>query len=276
MGLISNGSRVYWPGLVEGSAHALLPGQWDAYRQFEKQLVMPDGATAANKVTASPTGFYNNRCYQPPIQDGEASWRPAGSGDLIANGYAARLADIDFTGSGDFAATAGLIVSAILALVGSGDITLAAQGRVSASITMTGSGDLDATASGLASALLALTGAGDLDALAMGYANASLEIVVTGTGLTTANVGQAVWAAIAALNNTPGTMGEKLNGAGSAGNPWTDEAAIDLINRVREIFELNGLDPAKPLTVTPTTRAAGDISQAITGDGTTSTTIQRA
>jgi hypothetical protein len=57
-----------------------------------------------------------------------------------------------------------------------------------------------------------LTGTGALDA----------DIVVTGTGLTTANVGEAVWSAIAALNNTTGTMGEKLNDAGSAANPWTE------------------------------------------------------
>jgi hypothetical protein len=46
--------------------------------------------------------------------------------------------------------------------------------------------------------------------------------VVTGTGLTTGNVGQAVWAAIASANNTAGTMGEKLNDAGSGSNPWTE------------------------------------------------------
>lgn len=47
-------------------------------------------------------------------------------------------------------------------------------------------------------------------------------LVVTGTGLTTANVGPAVWAAIATQNDTAGSMGEKLNDAGSASNPWTE------------------------------------------------------
>jgi hypothetical protein len=51
----------------------------------------------------------------------------------------------------------------------------------------------------------------------------SIDIVVTGAGLTVSNVGQAVWAALAADNNTPLTMGEKLNDAGSASNPWTEE-----------------------------------------------------
>jgi hypothetical protein len=32
-----------------------------------------------------------------------------------------------------------------------------------------------------------------------------------------------VWAANAAQNNEAGTMGEKLNDAGAAGNPWSAE-----------------------------------------------------
>jgi hypothetical protein len=40
--------------------------------------------------------------------------------------------------------------------------------------------------------------------------------------LTAGLVAEAVWASIAASNNEPGTMGEKLNDAGSAANPWTE------------------------------------------------------
>jgi hypothetical protein len=36
------------------------------------------------------------------------------------------------------------------------------------------------------------------------------------------DIAQAVWAATAAGFNTAGTMGEKLNDAGSASNPWTE------------------------------------------------------
>lgn len=60
--------------------------------------------------------------------------------------------------------------------------------------------------------------AGDL----RGVANLSADITVTGTGLSTSNVGAAVWAAVAAANDVAGTMGEKLNDAGSAANPWTE------------------------------------------------------
>jgi hypothetical protein len=45
--------------------------------------------------------------------------------------------------------------------------------------------------------------------------------------------------------------------------------------KVREIHKVLGLDSASPMTVTPTSRVAGGISQVITGDGETTTTVTR-
>jgi hypothetical protein len=70
--------------------------------------------------------------------------------------------------------------------------------------------------------LAALTGSGLADGTLTGVGALAAALVVTGTGLTTANVGPAVWAAIATQNDTAGSMGEKLNDAGSASNPWTE------------------------------------------------------
>lgn len=42
-----------------------------------------------------------------------------------------------------------------------------------------------------------------------------------------------------------------------------------------ELYKLQGLDVANPMTVTPTSRVAGDIEQTITGDGETTTTVTR-
>jgi hypothetical protein len=44
---------------------------------------------------------------------------------------------------------------------------------------------------------------------------------------------------------------------------------------LQELWTLQGLDPDNPMTVTPTTRSAGDIEQAISGDGQTSSTVTR-
>lgn len=40
--------------------------------------------------------------------------------------------------------------------------------------------------------------------------------------MTPAAIAEAVWSALATLNNNPGSLGEKLNDAGSASNPWTE------------------------------------------------------
>lgn len=44
---------------------------------------------------------------------------------------------------------------------------------------------------------------------------------------------------------------------------------------VDELHKLQGLDAANPMTVTPTARTAGAITQAIAGDGETTTTVTR-
>lgn len=220
MGLMNNGSRLYWPDLVEGSAHALLPGQWNGQRAWAK-FIEPQGESAVMQTAANPPGHY--QCaWNPPIKAGEMAMRTQGDGVLAANLYPSRSMSIDLTGSGDLDATAALVISMLLAMSGSGGLSASIVGRSDMAINLTGSGDLDAAMSGIASMAVDLLGSGDLDATIAAYGNMEIDIVVTGTGLSTANVGQAVWAALAAMNNVPGTMGEKLNGAGSAGNPWTE------------------------------------------------------
>lgn len=57
------------------------------------------------------------------------------------------------------------------------------------------------------------------------YAVGWMEAVPIDTSLSPASVAEAVWSASAAANNGAGTMGEKVNDAGSAGNPWSAELA---------------------------------------------------
>ena len=50
-------------------------------------------------------------------------------------------------------------------------------------------------------------------------------------------------------------------------------AAIESL--LREVWRLQGLDAANPMTVTTSSRTAGDITQTITGNGTTTSTVTR-
>lgn len=219
--LVSNCFRHHFGNTAEGSAQALLPGQWNSYRQFEK-FIMPELASAVLQTVANPPGHYIPKVYHPPIIVGEMSMRTDSSGTLAANLLPTKVMTIDMTGSGTLAATAALAIAMQMAMTGSGTLAATVEGRGNITMDMTGSGDLDASMTAIANATIAMLGTGDLEAAILAYGNMSIDITVTGTGLSTANVGQAVWTALAATNNEPGTMGEKLNDAGSAANPWTE------------------------------------------------------
>jgi hypothetical protein len=110
-----------------------------------------------------------------------------------------------------------------------------------------------------------------------------------------ASIAMAVWSAIANDNDSPGTMGEKLNEANSAGDPWSTtvpgaypagsagylmgQLALDdpdLAVRIADVWKRLGLDPASPLVHTASAITAGpgvQIGVATTG---TSSTLTRA
>ena len=222
MGLVNNCFTIYHDAAPpEGSAHALLPGKWNSYHQWQK-FITPDGASEVLDTAANPVGHYLHRVWHPPIAVGEMSLRIDGEGDLAGSLIPTRTMELDLTGSGTLEAIGALAVAMALAMTGSGTLEAQIVGFLNASMDLTGSGDFAADLSGIASMVLALTGEGSLEATIAAYGNMELDIVVTGTGLSTANVGQAVWSALAAANNDAGTMGEKLNDAGSASNPWTE------------------------------------------------------
>lgn len=148
-----------------------------------------------------------------------------GVGTISTTALAVRLAQANLAGSGDLTAIGGLIVQLIADIAGSGEISDAdLKAFLQAVASIGGSGGIsDAEASGLGELIAAMTGLGTAaGSTATGIGELSADLVVTGTGLTTGNVGAAVWAAIASANNSAGTMGEKLNDAGSGSNPWTE------------------------------------------------------
>lgn len=67
-------------------------------------------------------------------------------------------------------------------------------------------------------------------------------------------------------------------GSGPTASEIADSVRTELapeLARLLELAMLHGLDPSNPLTVTPTSRVAGGVSQAISGDGTTTSTVTR-
>lgn len=178
-------------------------------------------------LSGVPDGYRPPYCWVLPLTAGGLSARKnlAGEGDLTAAIAGGKNAEASLTGSGTVTGVGALIVSLVASLTGSGTITSAALlAYLQLAATLAGTGSLSGAATALAHAAAVLEGEGDVAGTTVLTALGELaaQITVTGTGLTTGNVGQAVWAAIAASNNDPGTMGEKLNDAGSASNPWTE------------------------------------------------------
>lgn len=115
-------------------------------------------------------------------------------------------------------------------------------GPAAGAAVASGVGSASAAIEGWATGAASATGVGsvvDADATRLinspmtvsGVASSTISVIADGTPSMTVSIGsrpsaedvaQAVWGSNAAALNATGTMGEKLNGAGSAGNPWTE------------------------------------------------------
>lgn len=156
------------------------------------------GEGITDETVSLPSGYRNPGAWMMPQKAGAlaARNRITGAGGITADILAVKLAEAIITGTGELTATGGLIVQALAALTGLGTITdadvkafLAAVANISGTGTVS-AGDLE----GLGAVLAALTGVGTAaGSTATGTGELSADLVVTGTGLTTGNVGAAVW-----------------------------------------------------------------------------------
>lgn len=167
---------------------------------------------------------------------GSFAWMPAPKAGGIG---APRTADFAFSGLASGAMGRNIEgTTTFVFTVPDADLQLVVSATGDATITFTQSGNLVGAiaAAGTTSFTLA-AGTVDIGALVDALASASFAfststtIRATGelagdilpyTELSPESLAVAVWGALAASNNTVGTMGEKLNDAGSGSNPWTE------------------------------------------------------
>jgi hypothetical protein len=167
-----------------------------------------------------------------------------GGGNAVGSLVGAVLAVAELVGSGDLTkAEAVMALVGTAGLFGSSATAAGIVGVVQAQGELEGQASLVAEVAGIFWAAAALAGNAQLAALlialgppecaitASGSAQGALQakgnfaaaITSAGEALTTANVAMAVWNALAASMNQPGSMGEKLNSAGAGGDPWNVE-----------------------------------------------------
>lgn len=156
-----------------------------------------------------------------PVAGGLASINEMnGSGDLAISSLAlGKALDSALSGSGVISTAAlSLITSMASTIAGSGTLSAAMVGVVNMACSLAGSGNISAAMGALAYCVGSLVGTGSISSDLRGKLSMAADIFV--------NQSQAevedFWNATASQNNNPGTMGEKLNDAGSAANPWAD------------------------------------------------------
>lgn len=174
-----------------------------------------------------------------PKNGGMSMWN-GGTGSASGTGIAGLFGTADLAGSGTISnAAAGLIVEMVSTIAGLGGLTASVIGQLQASATLAGSGTLTGAQSALAGMVSTLTGTGLLsDAQQEALGEMSADIYVNQSQATVQEIVDAVWNALAAEYNLAGTMGEAMNGAGSAGNPWiTDLSAYNTANTAGKILK---------------------------------------
>jgi hypothetical protein len=209
-----------------------------------------------------------------------------GSGSLSGSAGASVEAQAALSGSGSLSATASAVVNALADLAGSGALSAFATALTSAQAALSGSGGLVADASAGFNSVAALQGSGSMvpTASAIAHAVANLSVGAPVDPLSPTALARAVWNAFVVEFQGAGTFGEAI-GQGSAGLSQQQirdamklaasagAAASGSVDQIMlDIYRLLGLDPTRPLIVTPTSVDAGpEISQTYTEAGSTIT-----
>lgn len=169
-----------------------------------------------------PAGARHPEAWQMPQKAGGLASRNNTRVNLSPAGFAVRglpgsgSSTITFTPDG----TGGLIVSGS----GSATITFQADGTILSVASGSGSATITLSPTALIGALAGLQGQANVTLSpaavisAVGYLSG---LSTNETEFSADNLARAVWDAVATSFNNPGTMGELLNDAGAAGNPWS-------------------------------------------------------
>ena len=209
-----------------------------------------------------------------------------GNGSLTGSIAGALSASASLAASGDLSGSIKGVVEILSSITGTNTLTSAIIGNWNMAVALSGSNTLLANINALAHILSDLTSSGTI-VLNNGAIPGSLSADITSVSeLSPENLAAAVWNSIAASFNDAGTMGNKLNNAASAGDPWgtalpgayADGEAGKILSQIQvlidELHKVRGLKLGSPVDVSATNISVDGIEVNISTDGTT-TTIER-
>jgi hypothetical protein len=202
------------------------------YLEFDKRSGIPEGAVPPYS-------------WVMPQVAGGLSARIFASGTVASNLVMGRSISADLTGVGGISGSMAALVQLAASIGGSGGITGAMVGTITMAATLAGQGNISGAANLIARIEAILSGTGAVTADLKGKAGMSADIFVNSGTATTNELVAAIWNAVATSYNEAGTMGQKLNGAGSAGDPWgtalpgsyTGEQAGAIVDRLEDLIK---------------------------------------
>lgn len=202
-----------------------------------QQNYKPSTRYSAYFPDTTSTSTFNRACFptgtQPPYswllapKGGELSSTTyvGGTGSISGSLTLGKFMEADLTGLGELSGSLSLITSLASNLLGSGTLTGDLSLTLGLAANLVGAGDISGALSLLVPLASSLSGSGIIVANLKGNSSIEADIYVNQSTATVNELVAGVWNALAADFNTSGTMGQKLNGAGSAGDPWTTDLA---------------------------------------------------
>lgn len=174
-----------------------------------------------------PSGARHPVAWMMPQKAGALSSHNEAQGSSTAT--LSMASGINIAGQSDGISTALATLQLVVSMQGTAAGIATVTGNILAALGMSGTAAGTSTATGQKNALAWGVGvaAGTSTATLTSYATGQLVGTTEESGLTNTGIANSVWAALAAANNTAGTMGELLNSAG-AGGATTDEIFNDL------------------------------------------------
>ena len=179
-----------------------------------------------SRLSGVPSGHLSPSAWVLPQVGGGMSSHNFTS--IAISGAASGAEGVNVSGSAALGLTAEAIGQLIASAIGSASFALDASGSIVATLGAPGSASFTLSATATATALGWMTGQSTasvtaaLTSYATGALSGTANLAGESTPITPDSLAVAVWAAAASANNTAGTMGEKLNDAGSGSNPWTE------------------------------------------------------
>jgi len=189
-----------------------------------RQRYYPETSGGLPTTTAIPEGYLHPNSWLMPYDLGSMTTSNLnGVAILSSTGVSGLASTVTMSGEGLLTATGGLLAGIELSISGSGNLSAIGGGLLEAIVTMAGTGALTGALGATAGLTVTMEGVGSLTASPQGTGEMVIEIYVNQSQATVDQIVAAVWSSLAAEYNVSGTMGNKLNGAGSAGDPWTTD-----------------------------------------------------